>query len=152
MRGTIRHWPTRYLWLAVVAGVAASLQGVTSTAAASHQGIQASSQTAGKVSHPQGITAGPDGAPWFTNQQTNTIGRITTSGAITTYTGTGISGPDGITAGPDGALWFTNYGNNSIGSITTTGTVANYTYNAAGQILTTRTSARQIQFGLKYVF
>ena len=39
----------------------------------------------------------------------NSIGRITTGGVVTNYTGTGISGPTGITAGPDGALWFTNY-------------------------------------------
>ena len=70
---------------------------------------------------PHGITAGPDGALWFTNYGNNSIGRITTAGVVTNYTGPGIDGPDGITAGPDGALWFTNYGNNSIGRITTAG-------------------------------
>ena len=49
----------------------------------------------------------------------NSIGRITTGGTVTNYTGTGISNPWGITSGPDGALWFTNYGNNTIGRITT---------------------------------
>ena len=68
--------------------------------------------------NPSGITAGPDGALWFTNAG-NSIGRITTAGVVTNYTGTGISNPSGITAGPDGALWFTNSGNNSIGRITT---------------------------------
>ena len=38
----------------------------------------------------------------------NSIGRITTAGTVTNYTGTGIDDPDGIAAGPDGALWFTN--------------------------------------------
>ena len=57
----------------------------------------------------------------------NSIGRITSSGVVTNYTGTGISSPNGIVAGPDGALWFTNYGNNSIGRITTAGVVTNYT-------------------------
>ena len=56
----------------------------------------------------------------------NSIGRITTAGVVTNYTGTGISGPAGIAAGPDGALWFTNYSNNSIGRITTAGVVTNY--------------------------
>ena len=56
----------------------------------------------------------------------NSIGRITTTGTVTNYTGTGISSPYGIAAGPDGAMWFTNNGN-SIGRITTTGTVTNYT-------------------------
>ncbi len=56
----------------------------------------------------------------------NSIGRITTSGADTNYTGDGISFR-GHHAGPDGALWFTNYGNGSIGRITTSGSVTNYT-------------------------
>jgi streptogramin lyase len=75
------------------------------------------------------ITTGPDGALWFTNFRGNSIGRITTDGTITTYTGTGVSRPCAITAGPDGALWFTNNPNttNSIGRISTDGTVTNYT-------------------------
>ena len=61
------------------------------------------------------------------NSGSDSIGRITTAGTVTTYTGTGTSGPDGIAAGPDGALWFTNSGNDSIGRISTAGTVTNYT-------------------------
>ena len=60
------------------------------------------------ISAPAGITAGPDGALWFTNCSNNSIGRITTTGTVTNYTGTGIEHPTGIAAGPDGALWFTN--------------------------------------------
>ncbi len=60
------------------------------------------------IDDPTAITAGPDGALWFTNHGNNSIGRITTAGVVTNYTGTGIDGPPGITAGPDGALWFTN--------------------------------------------
>lgn len=56
-----------------------------------------------------GITAGSDGALWFTNSSNNSIGRITTTGSVSNYTGTGIDEPLGITAGADGALWFTNY-------------------------------------------
>ena len=47
------------------------------------------------------------------------IGRITTSGTVTNYTGTGVSSPYAIAPGPDSALWFTNDGNASIGRITT---------------------------------
>jgi streptogramin lyase len=79
------------------------------------------------IRFPMGIAAGPDGALWFTNEGSNSIGRITTSGVVTNYTGTGIDEPMGITAGPDGALWFTNYGDHSIGRITTSGVVTNYT-------------------------
>ncbi len=58
------------------------------------------------ISGPHGIVAGPDKALWFTNYLDDSIGRITTAGQVTTYTGTGIRGPQGIAAGPDGALWF----------------------------------------------
>jgi virginiamycin B lyase len=71
------------------------------------------------ISIPGDITAGPDGALWFTSGN-NTIGRITSTGKVTTYTAPGINTPQGITAGPDRALWFTSSGNNSIGRITTT--------------------------------
>ena len=54
------------------------------------------------------ITAGPDGALWFTEQSGNRIGRITTLGQITEFTLPRVaSGPIGIAPGPDGALWFT---------------------------------------------
>jgi virginiamycin B lyase len=76
---------------------------------------------------PRDVTTGPDGALWFTNSYNNTIGRITTTGVVTNYTGNGIDTPQSITTGPDGALWFTNAANNSIGRITTTGLVTNYT-------------------------
>ena len=79
------------------------------------------------IDEPAGITAGPDGALWFTNAGNNSIGRISTAGVVTNYTGPGIDDPEGITAGPDGALWFTNAGNNSIGRISTAGVVTNYT-------------------------
>ena len=36
------------------------------------------------------------------------IGRITTSGAISIYSGSSLDDPYGITSGPNGALWFTN--------------------------------------------
>ena len=57
---------------------------------------------------PAGITAGPDGALWFTNR--DSIGRITTGGTVTSFRHASIGDPWGITAGPDGALWFTNIG------------------------------------------
>ncbi len=69
------------------------------------------------ISNPGQITAGPDGALWFTNFGGNSIGRITTTGTVTSNY-SGVSAPAGITAGPDGALWFTNIDGNSIGRIT----------------------------------
>ncbi len=88
------------------------------------------------ISYPLAITAGPDGAVWFTNSLPpngkgfgaghNSIGRITMAGDLSVYTSLDIAEPSGITAGPDGALWFTNTGNGSIGRITTTGVVTSY--------------------------
>ena len=64
------------------------------------------------------ITAGPDGALWFTEYSANRIGRITTAGVITEYTvPTASSKPYGIAVGPDGALWFTESNADKIGRI-----------------------------------
>ena len=98
---------------------------VASTASASTPVV--TNYTGTGIDEPLAITAGPDGALWFTNQANNSIGRITTGGVVTNYTATSIAGPIAIAAGPDGALWFTNVGNNSIGRITTGGVVTNYT-------------------------
>ncbi len=63
---------------------------------------------------PRGITAGPDGAAWFTQTGGHTggegIGRIDDSGAIREYPLPPNTRPFGITTGPDGNLWFTEVG------------------------------------------
>ena len=83
--------------------------------------------TARSLDHTYAITAGPDGAMWFTNYGNNSIGRISITGVVNKYTSPSIDVPLDITAGRDGALWFTNSGNASIGRISTTGAVTNYT-------------------------
>jgi virginiamycin B lyase len=70
------------------------------------------------------ITAGPDGALWFSMY--SAIGKITTAGVVTSYTGSSVSAAQGITVRPDNALWFTNDGNNSIGRITTAGVISSH--------------------------
>jgi virginiamycin B lyase len=76
------------------------------------------------------ITAGSDGALWFTGFALNPasnwpypsvpiIGRVTTSGQVTSYTDPSLMGSFGITNGPDGALWFTDDQNDSIGRVAT---------------------------------
>ena len=71
-----------------------------------------------------GITAGPDGALWFTGYSDDYIGRVTTSGAITWYPAPGGGQIEttpfqlnGITVGSDGNLWFTMSGANRIGKL-----------------------------------
>jgi len=50
-----------------------------------------------RASGPDQITAGPDGALWFTEARGNKIGRITTEGAITEFALPGPnSGPTGV--------------------------------------------------------
>ena len=74
------------------------------------------------IGAPNGMTAGPDSALWFTVAAMNKIGRITTAGTISEFL---LPTPDGrpfaITAGPDCALWFTETNGNKISRITTAG-------------------------------
>jgi virginiamycin B lyase len=74
------------------------------------------------VADPIGITSAPDGALWFTNGEGDSIGRISTGGAIEDFELPPQSVPGGITVGPDGALWFTDQG--FVGRITTGGTLS----------------------------
>jgi virginiamycin B lyase len=68
--------------------------------------------------HPSGIAAGSDGALWFTEPANYSIGRMTTSGAITEMTTpTAGSGPAGIAAGPNGAMWFAEPNTNAVGRV-----------------------------------
>jgi streptogramin lyase len=81
--------------------------------------------TAGSI--PLHITAGPDGALWFTEYRGNKIGRITTAGVITEYpVPTASSYVARISSGPDGTLWFTEPGADKIGRITTAGVITEY--------------------------
>jgi streptogramin lyase len=78
-------------------------------------------------SNPYWVTAGPDGAIWFTEYTTSFIGRMTLSGAVTEYpVPTANPVLNVITTGPDGALWFTENAGNKIGRITTAGAVTEY--------------------------
>ncbi|HEX9038484.1 MAG TPA: zf-HC2 domain-containing protein [Ktedonobacterales bacterium] len=83
--------------------------------------------TIASTSCPDVITAGPDGALWFTARATDQIGRITPSGAVTIYSLPHAGSlPEGITTGPDGALWFAERGASRIGRITTSGAISEY--------------------------
>src|SRR6476646_1074516 len=86
--------------------------------------VPASAQTivefSGLALPPQGITAGPDGNLWFTENSFDTtprIGRLTVSGTLLETMDLGF-GPFDIVAGPDGNLWFTDPDANTIGRVT----------------------------------
>ena len=70
---------------------------------------------------PNSITAGPDGALWFTEGDANRIGRITSAGVLTEYSAGLLVGAYAlvITRGPDGAMWFTVIFRDQIGRIPT---------------------------------
>jgi virginiamycin B lyase len=81
-------------------------------------------------SYPLGITAGPDGALWFTESGVgyfDKIGRISTTGVITEFP-VPTAGGDAwdIAAGSDGALWFTEANGKNIGRITTAGAITEF--------------------------
>ena len=76
-----------------------------------------------------GITAGPEGALWFTITKPNAdaIGRITTSGAISEYPLPTVNAfPGAITMGSDGNLWFTEGAANAIARMTPGGAVTEF--------------------------
>jgi streptogramin lyase len=71
------------------------------------------------VSYPVSITAGPDGALWFSENYANNIGRITAGGVVTNEfpIPTAGSQPCGMAAGPDGNICFTECNGNNIGVV-----------------------------------
>jgi len=76
---------------------------------------------------PARIAAGPDGAMWFTESNSNKIGRITTKGKVTEYPiPTASATPQGITAGPDGNVWFIEATGKKVGRITTSGGITEF--------------------------
>jgi virginiamycin B lyase len=89
-------------------------------------------------SAPFAITAGPDGALWFTERGNGLgagrkIGRIATGGTITEFPIPAPSAPGAdITTGPDGALWFTEVFTARIGRVTTGGAFSEFQVTGAG--------------------
>ncbi len=84
---------------------------------------------------PFGIAAGADGAMWFTERGTDSVGRIETDGTLGPWTALeGGADPTAIAAGVDGAVWFTEQGLNRIGRLMPDGTLDEFavpTDNAA---------------------
>jgi streptogramin lyase len=75
---------------------------------------------------PQAITAGPDGALWFTVPSRRSIGRISTAGTISELVLPDSGDPFAIVSAADGHLWFTEPQANQISRLTTTGTVTRF--------------------------
>ena len=66
----------------------------------------------------QWITVGPDDAMWFTAAASDSIGRISMAGDVTSYAlPNGGSQPIGIMSTPDGKIWFTEASIDATGRI-----------------------------------
>jgi len=84
------------------------------------------SATPGAVG-PVSVVTTTSGVEWFTNFTGNSIGEMSPTGVVHTFTDPTVKGPFGITLGPGGKLWFTNNLGNSIGTITSSGVISNIT-------------------------
>jgi virginiamycin B lyase len=80
-------------------------------------------------SHPHDPAVAPDGAAWYTGQNSNTLGRLDPlTGKFTEYPlPTPGSGPHGLVADRDGAIWYTGNAAGLIGKLDPrTGRVTEY--------------------------
>jgi streptogramin lyase len=113
------------LSLTVVSSVTLVASGLTgSVAHAASQEVVDFPLAAGAT--PRGIAVGSDNNIWVTGGTSNTISRVSTSGAATNFALTAQlanGNPWGIAAGPDGNLWFTAPDIGFIGQITPQGVI-----------------------------
>jgi streptogramin lyase len=81
-----------------------------------------------------GITNGPDGNVWFTEESLGGVGRITPGAVITEFTaGFPTGSPRGIVSGPDGNLWVAMAGGDgAIAKVTKAGEVTEYPVTTPG--------------------
>jgi len=82
----------------------------------------------GRGGYPTRLTLGPDGNVWFTERNSDRVGKITPSGEVTTFPLPYYARPGDIAVGADGALWFAEEGNETpaIGRITTSGALSEF--------------------------
>lgn len=118
--------------MAFLGCLALSLTAAASAAAATPPGtITRFSAGLSPASSPQWITAGPDGALWFTGDSAPSIGRITARGVVTDASAGRDLSTRGITVGSDGNLWITvvpgpGQSNPSILKVTPAGAITNF--------------------------
>ena len=102
-------------------------------------------------SRPWGVTAGPEGNIWFTDFQSNKVGKVTPHGEITEYA-IEPDHPFGITTGPDGNLWFMEQEASQVGRMTTSGSLSEHTIPKNGGLSITTGPDKNLWFtGSKYI-
>lgn len=94
------------------------------------------------------IVSGTDGNLWFTEQQANKIGRLSTAGSFAEYTLPVAGLPGRITRGPGGNVWFTAQdavhpvaAKGWLGSITPSGQITMYQVPDPGRLIAVVTGA-----------
>jgi virginiamycin B lyase len=119
-RGVFREWnDDNYMPLGVAAGSNGQMwftQGCAGVALVSGGTVRQFNMQ-GISGETTAIVQGPDGAMWFAADGTATIGRVTSTGALTLYPGIGRRAndlPHGVAVGPDGNLWWTALQSNLI--------------------------------------
>lgn len=116
--------PAGKVWFAHNGGCrATAVCDVASIGSITTAGVVSTQVDGSSIATPDAIAIGLDGNLWFTNRGSDSIGRITPAGVVTSFTDPSIKDPRGIVAGADGNLWFTNSGNDTIGRITHDGVV-----------------------------
>src|ERR1700694_2026025 len=110
-------------WIGTIAIAAMAATAIVFTPLAARAApLIAESPTPTAGSTPQGIAAGPDGNLWFAESGGGSrIGRITTAGTITEFTGL-TGAPFWIASGP-GGLWGTEPSAHVIAELSTAGGV-----------------------------
>jgi hypothetical protein len=72
---------------------------------------------------PQGIAIDSTNQAWVAiSGTTDELGRFSTSGGLTTYTGGGLNNPQGVAIDGANNIWVANTGNNSVSQFTNSGT------------------------------
>ena len=97
--------PAAILLLALAASVSAAFAG---SGGESSRNVAIRLSRSDAIVRPLAIAAGPDGAMWFTSDQTSALGRITVRGIVTTGLAAATPATGPITNGRDGALWFSD--------------------------------------------
>lgn len=103
--------PGAALWFTTQGGMVGRI--TTAGAVTTYQATYTSSPYLAAGFAPNSITAGSDGALWYT--QGNGLGRVTSTGTLARFTAPNLARTNGLTLGPDNALWFTQ--DSSIGRI-----------------------------------
>jgi virginiamycin B lyase len=91
----------------IVAALTACVALAAPSAASALPGVELFTKGLTPDSAPLEITTGPDGALWFTQNGTNSVGRITTDGQVQEFSLASLPGnhPGDLTVGPDGNVW-----------------------------------------------